>query len=425
MFDRKRRSDIHSEAPSTKDPMPMWKRNLMICWVGMFATGIGMSQIAPVLPLYIGDLGVTDAGTVNQLSGIAFGVTFIVAAVFSPLWGSAADKYGRKPMLLRASLGMAVVVALMGFAPNVTVLIILRLLLGTISGYVTACNTLIATQADQRNAGFALGTLATANVAGALLGPIIGGSIADVFGLQPVFFITGSIMLVAFMLTLFFVKENFVPPGKKNDAMREVWKAIPEKKLTMVLCVTFFVIMLGVYSIEPLITVYIREMTLDLSHLALISGLAFSVSGLGNMISAPWLGRVSDRSGAHKVLLMALILAGVFFIPQAFAHTPWELIGYRFLLGLTLGGLAPTVIILVRKITPRAHVGRIFGFTTSAQYLGIFAGSIFGGQVSAAFGIPAVPLITGALMFIAAVWVYLFVFRRFSNKTEGPAADAV
>jgi MFS family permease len=92
----------------------------------MFATGVGMSQIAPVLPLYITELGVSDPSMINQLSGLAFGITFVVSAVFSPIWGGAADRYGRKPMLLRASLGMAVLVFLMGFAPNVQALIGLR-----------------------------------------------------------------------------------------------------------------------------------------------------------------------------------------------------------------------------------------------------------------------------------------------------------
>ncbi|MDF2909960.1 MAG: major facilitator superfamily 1, partial [Sporolactobacillus laevolacticus] len=127
--------------------LPIWKRNLTFCWFGMFVTGIGMSQIAPVLPLYIRQLGVHNAAEIAQLSGVAFGVTFIISALFSPIWGSAADKFGRKPMLLRASLGMAVVIGSMGFASNVYVLIGLRVLLGVITGYSTACTTLIATQA--------------------------------------------------------------------------------------------------------------------------------------------------------------------------------------------------------------------------------------------------------------------------------------
>jgi len=115
--------------------LKIWKRNLIICWFGTFVTMVGLSQIAPIMPLYIKQLGVQNTATIEQISGIAFGVTFIVSAIFSPIWGYAADKIGRKPMLLRASLGMSIVIGSMGMAQNVYQLIGLRILQGIISGY--------------------------------------------------------------------------------------------------------------------------------------------------------------------------------------------------------------------------------------------------------------------------------------------------
>lgn len=221
--------------------MKLWKRNLMVCWFGMFVTGIGMSQIAPVLPLYIQHLGIQDTSLIEKLSGIAFGVTFVISAIFSPIWGHAADKVGRKPMLLRASLGMSIIIGCMGFAPNVYVLIGLRLLQGAITGYGTACTTLIATQTDKENAGYALGTLSTANIAGSLLGPTIGGFVGETFGLQNVFFITGVLMFIAFITTALFVKESFTRDGNnKILSLKEVWNSVPEKGLTVTMFVTFF-----------------------------------------------------------------------------------------------------------------------------------------------------------------------------------------
>jgi len=378
----------------------------------MFATGIGMSQIAPVLPLYIKNLGVNDPNTIDQLSGLAFGITFIMSAIFSPIWGNAADRFGRKPMLLRASLGMGIVIFLMGFAPNVYVLIGLRLLQGTITGYSSACTTLIATQTDKENAGFALGTLSTSSIAGTLLGPVIGGFIEDTVGLRPVFFITGSMMLIAFLITLLFVRENFTRVAKKVRSIPEIWQEIPEQNLTITLCVTLFIITLGLYSIEPMIAIYVSQLAHNLRHVALIAGLVFSSSGLANMIAAPVLGRFSDRAGPHKVLLFALIAAGIFYIPQAFVQTPWQLMAFRFLLGLTLGGLTPAVNTLIKKITPDSVTGRVFGLTMSAQYLGIFGGSVMGGQIAAAFGIANVLFITSALMLVNALWVYCNVYRK-------------
>jgi len=384
----------------------------------MFATGIGMSQIAPVLPLYIESLGVCDLATIKQLSGLAFGVTFIVSAIFSPIWGSAADRFGRKPMLIRASLGMAIVIFLMGFAPNVYVLIGLRILQGVITGYGTACTTLIATQTDKAHAGFALGTLSTSSVAGSLLGPMVGGFIEYTVGLRPVFFITGSLMFIAFLTTWLFVKENFVREEKKVLSVREIWNEIPKKSLTISLSITFFVITLGLYSIEPIITIYVKQLVTDnlTRHVALIAGLAFSVTGLANIITAPLLGKLSDKTGAHKVILLSLIITGIFYIPQAFVQNPGQLIALRFLLGLTMGGLAPAVNTLIKKITPSSHTGRIFGLTMSAQYLGIFGGSVMGGQISAAFGISAVLFVTSALMLLNATWVYFYVYKKMKNE---------
>jgi len=394
--------------------MKMWKRNLIVCWFGMFVTGIGMSQIAPVLPLYIQHLGVQDTASITQLSGIAFGITFIISAIFSPIWGHAADKFGRKPMLLRASLGMSIVIGCMGFAQNVYVLIGLRLLQGAITGYGTACTTLIATQTDKEHAGFALGTLSTSNIAGSLLGPVIGGYIGEKFGLQNVFFITGSLMMVAFITTALFVKESFTREDKKTLSMREVWNTVPEKSLTITMFVTFFILTVALYTVEPIVTVYVTQLSSNTSHVALIAGMAFSASGLANIIAAPNLGKLSDKIGAQKVMLGALVAAGIIFIPQAFVKNPWQLVGLRFLLGLTMAGLIPSVNILIKKITPDSLTGRVFGFNMSAGYLGVFGGSVLGGQVAAWFGIRYVFFITSALLLINAACVYFKVYKKLS-----------
>ncbi|MGG6311650.1 multidrug efflux MFS transporter [Paenibacillus macerans] len=401
--------------------MPIWKRNLIVCWFGMFVTGVGMSQIAPILPLYIKHLGVDNADAIAQYSGFAFGITFIISAVFSPIWGLAADKYGRKPMLLRASLGMAVIIGCMGFATHVYVLIGLRLLQGVITGYGTACTTLIATQTDKKHAGYALGTLSTANISGSLLGPTIGGFIAENLGLQDAFFLTGGLMLIAFLTTVFFVKETFVRTETKVPGMKEIWRTVPEKSLTITLFVTFFMLSVALYSVEPVLTVYVNQISRNASHVALLAGIIFSASGLANIVAAPRLGKLSDRIGAHKVMLAALVAAGIFFIPQAFVRNPWQLMGLRFMLGLASAGLNPSVNTLIKKITPDALTGRVFGFSMAAGYLGVFAGSVLGGQVAAWFGIPYVFLATSALLLINAAWVYFKVYK----KLRDPAKQAV
>jgi MFS family permease len=392
--------------------MPIWKRNLIVCWFGTFVTAIGMSQIAPIMPLYIRQLGIQNTAAIEQLSGIAFGITFIVSAIFSPLWGYAADKFGRKPMLLRASLGMAIVIGSMGFAQNVCQLIGLRLLQGVITGYSTACLTLIATQTETERVGWALGVLSTASVTGLLIGPLLGGYFDEFLGLEFTFFLTGGLMLVAFIATWLFVKEEFVPGEKKTLSMKEVWEQLPDPSLIITMFVTSFVLQVAYYSIEPIITVYITQLSTNTAHIALVSGIAFSAAGLANIIAAPKLGNLSDKIGPQKVMLIALIVAGVLFIPQAFVRNPWQLIGLRFLLGFATAGLVPSINSLLKRITPEALTGRIFGFNISAFYLGGFSGAVLGGQIAAQLGIEYVFFTTSSLLLLNAIWVYYRVYRK-------------
>jgi len=394
--------------------MEIWRKNLIVCWFGIFVAAIGMSQIAPVLPIYIQHLGVQDTASITKISGISFGITYVISAIFSPIWGSAADKYGRKPMILRASLGMAITIGCMGFAPNVYVLIGLRLLQGVIIGYSTACTALIATQTDKENAGYALGTLSTANIAGSLIGPTIGGFIDEIFGLQSVFFITAALLLISFITTALFVKESFTREDKEVLSIKEVWKAIPEKNLTITMFVTFFILTVALYSVEPIVTVYVKQLSNNSSHIVLLAGLTFSASGLANIIAAPRLGKLSDKIGAHKIILACLIGAGIIFIPQAFVQNTWQLMGLRFLLGIASAGLNPSVNILLKKITPASLTGRVFGFNMSAAYLGAFGGAVLGGQIAGTWGMKYVFFITSALLFINAVWVYFKVYKKLS-----------
>ncbi|WP_407313208.1 multidrug efflux MFS transporter [Desulfosporosinus sp. SB140] len=387
--------------------MPIWKRNLIICWFGSFATMAGMNLVIPFLPLYIQQLGVHDIARVEQWSGVAFGATALSAALVSPLWGKLADIHGRKLMLIRASLGMAVIMILIGFVHNIYELVGLRLLMGAISGYVPAAITLVSSQTPREHAGWALGTLASGSVGGSLLGPLVGGTLSELIGLRHVFYITGGFLFLAFLIALVFIREDFIPNNSARLSGKELWKTIDKPKILIAMFITSFMLQLASMSIEPIVTIYVKLLTNNVNHVAIISGAVVSAVGLANVLIAPLLGKLSDKVGPYSVLFVCLLVTAIILIPQAYVHNAWQLIILRFMMGMATAGFLPSINSLLKSNIPDTISGRIFGYNNAAQNLGNVAGPVIGGQMAAYWGFHYVFFSTSILLFINALWVYV------------------
>jgi MFS family permease len=392
--------------------MEAWKKNLWVCYFAVFIVSIGMSQMAPILPLYIEHLGISDTESIERWSGIIFGCNFISLAIFSPIWGKYSDRYGRKPMALRASLWLSVIMFGLGLAQNVYQLALLRLIQGALSGFQGAIIPLIATQTPVEKSGWALGIIFTGQVSGALLGPLIGGYLSELVGYRQTFFIISAFCFLGFLALAAFVKEDHKPDKmKKNISISEVWHSLPNPQLIRCLFVTTFLLQFALISIQPILTVYISQLSPSANHIALIAGVVYSCSGLASMLTASRLGHISDHIGAHKVLLGALLLGGIVFIPQAFVTSPWQLGALRFGLGIATAGLLPSINSLIRQNTPKDALGRIYGLNQSAQFVGMFSGSFLGGTLAAWLGISHMFFITAAFLLIDAYWCYQKIYK--------------
>ena len=153
--------------------MESWRVNLISVWFGCFLPDWRLAKSC-LLPLYISQLGVTSHEALSMWSGLTFSVTFLISAIVSPMWGSLADRKGRKLMLLRASLGMAIAILLQAFATNVWQLFLLRGVMGLTSGYIPNAMALVASQVPRERSGWALSTLSTAQISGVIGGPLMG-----------------------------------------------------------------------------------------------------------------------------------------------------------------------------------------------------------------------------------------------------------
>ena len=393
-----------------------WKDNLRIAWLGSFLTGACISLVVPFMPIFVEQLGV-EPSQVTFYSGLAISVSAISAACVSPLWGILADRYGRKPMMIRAGLAMTITMGGLAFVPNVYWLLALRLLNGVFTGFVPNATALIASQVPKDKSGYALGTLSSGVVAGTLTGPFVGGMIAEIFGIRNVFLMVGGFLFLAAILTIFFIKEDFHPASKgKAIQTKDLFTSVKYPYLLFNLFTTSFVIQVAAQSIGPILALYVRDLG-QKENLLFVSGLIVSSMGLSSMMSSGVMGRLGDKVGNHRLLIVAQAYSALIYLLCANASTPLELGIYRFLFGLGTGALIPGINALLSKMTPKAGISRVFAFNQVFFYLGGVIGPLAGSVVAEQFGYHSVFYATAACVALSCLF-NLIQFRTLLKVKE-------
>ncbi len=393
-----------------------WKDNLRIVWLGSFLTGACISLVVPFMPIFVEQLGV-EPSQVTFYSGLAISVSAISAACVSPLWGILADRYGRKPMMIRAGLAMTITMGGLAFVPNVYWLLALRLLNGVFTGFVPNATALIASQVPKDKSGYALGTLSSGVVAGTLTGPFVGGMIAEVFGIRNVFLMVGGFLFLAAILTILFIKEDFQPvPKEKALPTKELFTSVKYPYLLFNLFATSFVIQVAAQSVGPILALYIRDLG-QKENLLFVSGLIVSSMGLSSMMSSGVMGRLGDKVGNHRLLIVAQAYSALIYLLCANASTPLELGIYRFLFGLGTGALVPGINALLSRMTPKAGISRVFAFNQVFFYLGGVIGPLAGSVVAEQFGYHSVFYATAACVALSCLF-NLIQFRTLLKVKE-------
>ena len=387
--------------------METWKRTVYISLVCVFCTAFGVSQLAPILPLYFHDLGVQTPEAMSLWSGLATGATYIIVCLAAPFWGRVADKKGRKITLIRSSFGMALCNILIAFQTTPEGVVLIRLVQGLVSGFYSASITLIASESPIERTGWALGLLASANLAGSLIGPLLGGYIADTVGIRNDFIIVGALMGLAGVLATIFIHENYVPqPNPEKLSLRKLKEQIPEFNSIVALCVASFIYAICIMSLQPVISVYIKGIVpSDTENLAFIAGAVFSAMGIAQLMSSSPLGKLVDKIGPRKVLVVSLIYVGILNIPQAYVSDVYQLAIIRFLQGFGLGGMLPALNTYLSSKTPREFTGQVFSYNQSCLFFGYFLGSVGGASLMAWLGFTTLFWVSGGLFIISALWI--------------------
>jgi DHA1 family multidrug resistance protein-like MFS transporter len=363
---------------------------------------MSLTLLLPFLPLYVRQLGVVSNAAVVEWSGLAFGATFLGTGLTAPLWGHLGDRYGRKRMLVRAAIGMTIIIPLIGIVHTVYQLVALRLAAGLIGGYASSSTQLVASQAPRERSGWALGILSTGSLAGNLLGPLVGGILPSYMGIRNIFFAAGGMIGIAMLATIFFVREDCSEAETKEDSMTtEAVDSVKSSSGRFVLATilgTSMLVLFANMSIEPIITIYLQGLAGNHSRDIFHAGLIMSGAAFGSILFAARMGQLVDRIGAWKVIQYCLLATAVVLIPQALISQWWQLLLLRFVMGMTLVGLLPAAAKLIRSTVPEHSLGKVLGYSQSSRYAGQVIGPLAGGFIGGHFGMRSVFILTSAVL---------------------------
>ncbi|HOG46759.1 MAG TPA: MFS transporter [Anaerolineae bacterium] len=387
-----------------------WQRTLYTIVIAEGIAMLGFGVSSPFLPFFIEELGVTDFAQVTFWVGLINSLAPVLMAISSPIWGLLADRYGRKPMLVRAMLGGAVTVGLQAFVANVSQLASLRIAQGALTGTIAAAVTLVATQVPRERCGFALGLLQTAVFVGNSLGPSLGGVVGGTLGYKAAFLMSGLLLFGAGVAVIVLVREEFVPPSvqqRNGNTLAANARTVAGDRILLAMVALLMLYNLSSAVAGPILPLYVQSLVGSMQEASTATGMIIGATAVANALGAVWIARSADRLGPRRVLLASLAVSSVVHLPQMFTRTPMQLLALRFILGVAMGAISPIANAVIAGRTPRGRQGGIFGISTSLNAFGSALGPVLGTFAATYWSLGSIFPVTGAILALLIVWVAL------------------
>ena len=411
------------KSPNLQSPSS-WQRNLAALWIGQLIAIAGFSVTLPFLPYYVQELGITGVDQVAFWAGLITSAQATTMALVAPIWGSLADRYGRKIMVVRAMFGGAVIIGAMGFTRNVYQLLILRAIQGTLTGTVPAATTLVASSAPTDRRGFALGVLQMAIYLGSSVGPLLGGFVADTLGYRSAFFVTGGLLFLAGVLVSTLVREQFTPPEEtEQDAAAaqkpRLWDGLLLVLRTRALLTVFSIRVLmrtAFRIVGPIMPLFIQQIAAPGVKVASLTGTITGLASATSAGSAIIFGRLADRVGPRRILLACGTAACMSYGLQGYAQTPTQFLILRVLNGAAMGGIVSSVSTLLAALAPKDRFGAVYGVDTSITAAANAVAPMVGAALTATWGLSAAFLGAAAMYGLSTLVVAAAVPARASEE---------
>ena len=396
--------------------MPYWKALVWFLTITSVFMSASYTMLVPFLPMYlIDELGVAQSD-VNIWSGLIFSISFLISAIMAPIWGALSDKKSHKAMAVRAAVCLALSYVWGGFVQTPWELFAMRSFQGFSAGLWPACLAIMTSTAPREKMGWCLGLMQGGSTAGGVFGPLIGGVLAELFGMRASFFFAGAALGMIALGLIFFIKggEQKKITAASSQKKKKDGGSLKLLKIPVIQRMLFAaaVVQLAVMLVQPVLPLYIAELQGSMDNIVMVSGIVFSVVGISGVFAAPMWGRLGTNIGYRWALYVALLGGGIFGVIQALPGEITPFVIWRFVGGIFFAGIFPAINALFAENTLPNERGRIYGLSYAAQQIGSVAGPILGGLMATYWSNATVVMAHGFVMILLVIILVIGIASR-------------
>jgi MFS transporter, DHA1 family, multidrug resistance protein len=404
-----------------------WRRNLAALWLAEFTAILGFSFAFPFLPLFLHrELHIPNGPELSFWTGVSASATGFALALTSPIWGRLADRYGRKPMLVRAMIGGGISVGLMGLAQSAVQLTVLRGVQGASSGTVAAATALVATETPAPHLAWALGILSSSISLGSAVGPAAGGLAANLIGLRAIFLAGGTLLLLAAIPVLLVVRES--PRRMERAAAPRTTEVLRQARAGTIGALAVLIVAQGIQqtsygAAQQLVVLRLLDLT-GAKEAQILTGVTFAAAGIATALASLTIHRLLRRTSYRRLITVGALLMGLALLGAAAAATAPFLIAAFVIASFFSGALIPAFGAMTGLEAPAIVQATVFGVGSSAIALGFGLGPLLGGIVASVSGIRAGLIVAAALALILAALVGLRAREPSTHPHPDPPPQA-
>jgi MFS family permease len=381
----------------------------LVIFLTIFIDLLGFGIIIPLLPDFLKNVVMAN----ESIIGLVVGIFSLMQFIFTPVWGSMSDIYGRKPILVMSLTGNVISYILMalvfsGIFPSLILLIVARGLAGIFSANLSAAQSVVSDLTTKENRSKGMGIIGAAFGLGFVFGPALGGLLSYKFGYGMPLFLAAFFSFVAALLCITVFKETLDPElmahNKKNFTgvkvinFRGVHDVITNRRVGIYVIIFFFI----TFSFANIHATFLlfaeRKDGLNLNQEEV--GLLLSFIGvIAAIVQGTMIKFFKNKVGEERSLILGNILTGI-----GLALIPFSITIPIMLLALTIlafgNGLNnPMVLGLISQNVGQDEQGSVLGVNQALGSLARFLGPVWGGFIYQSLGFQF-PFLSGAFFMI-------------------------